>query len=75
MNMENQMATHYYVMWRPGGADYFFLTHIPSESPTLSVGELIWLACEQEDIDTEDPYEIGSILRVDGSGGPAVALH
>lgn len=71
------MATHYYITWQPDCAEpgHYFLTHIESDNPNMGVGQIMDAAFEIEELDPSYGFEIGSILRVDGSSGPAVVLH
>lgn len=69
--------THYYVTWQPEVAEpgHFFLTHIESDRADLNLGEIMDEAFKLEELDPSQSFELGSILRVDGTGGPAVVLH
>ena len=69
--------THYYVTWQPDivEAGDYFLTHIESNRADLDVVEIMSEVFKLEEVTPLHSFELCSILRVDGTGGPAVVLH
>jgi len=67
--------THYYITWQPDSAEagHFFLTHIESENPALSLGQIMDMAFAIEEIDPTESFDLCSIIRTDAAA--AVVLH